>query len=129
MLRIFTLLVIAICIPLLHLFYLIGIATIFLSLQLYIIFNRNLFKYKIQKYLRILHTVCFLLFNWNFLGLYILQYYPNINIEISSKIGLATIILLLIIYVLDLPLYIQKHLLILKITNYEIADSRTPKKE
>ena len=33
------------------------------------------------------------------------------------------------IYVLDLSLYIQKHLVFLKITNYEIEDSRTPKKE
>ena len=32
------------------------------------------------------------------------------------------------IYVLDLSLYIQKHLVFLKITNYEIEDSRTPKK-
>ncbi len=30
--------------------------------------------------------------------------------------------------VLDLSLYIQKHLVFLKLTNYEIEDSRTPKK-
>ncbi len=32
------------------------------------------------------------------------------------------------IYILDLSLYIHKHLVFLKLTNYEIADSRTPKK-
>jgi hypothetical protein len=31
--------------------------------------------------------------------------------------------------VLDLSLCVQKHLVFLKITNYEIEDSRTPKKE
>lgn len=97
------LLLIAMAIPLLHVLCVVLIAVIFLTIQLYYIVNRKLFKFRALKYLRIIHTVSFLLFNAIYVVYYLIQeYLQDIDVEIKLRLGNVSMGLLLLIYLLDL---------------------------
>lgn len=94
---------IAVSIPLIHYIYVTVLAIILFSIQLFYILKRNLFKYKILKYLRLIHTICFMIYNLLYVVFFLLDYYyPNLDVKILLIIGTTTIAILLLIYLLDL---------------------------
>lgn len=66
------LLILAVSIPLLHHLCVIIIALIFFVIQIYYIHTRELFKYRVLKVSRIIHTVLFLLYNLMYLIYYLI---------------------------------------------------------
>lgn len=76
-LRTLCLLSVALLIPLIHYVYIVLMVIGFLSGQLWYLFNKNVHKFRIQNWIRILHTFIFLLFNVLFLIYFIIdRYFP-----------------------------------------------------
>ena len=94
---------IAVGIPLLHSMCVIGIAFVFLVIQLHYVFNCDLFKLRVLKYLRVIHTFTFMLYNMMYIGYYIIEkYWEDIDVEIKLRLGNVSMGLLILIYLLDL---------------------------
>ncbi len=80
-------------------------AVIFLILQLRCLIKYNLSKYRIQNWVRIIHTILFLVFNLMYQVYYIIdKYYPGLEEDIKLRIGNVSMVTLMGIYIGDIIL-------------------------
>lgn len=102
-LRTLCLLSVALLIPLIHYVYIILMVICLLTAQLWYLFKKNVHKFRIQNWIRILHTFIFMLFNVLYLIYFIIdRYFPSTDTDIILRIGNVSMISLLAIYSCDL---------------------------
>lgn len=103
--RLLCLLSIALLIPLVHYVYVVLMALSLLSAQVWYLFKKNIHKYRVQNWIRILHTFLFMLFNLIYIPYFLIdKYFNDMNVDIKLRIGNISMISLLCIYVCDLLL-------------------------
>lgn len=104
-LRLTCLLSIALLLPLIHYLYVVSMALCLLTAQMWYLHNKNVHKFRVQNWLRIIHTLLFMLFNFIYIGYFIIdRYFKHMDIDIVLRIGNVSMISLLCIYVCDLLL-------------------------
>ena len=102
LLRIMGLLCVATTIPLFHYLVTVSMAVIFFSSQIHLIIYRNLFKFRVVKWLRVLHTLSFIAFNLIYVVYFVIdRCYPDLDVDVKLLLGNVSISCLISIYVLD----------------------------